>query len=111
MTHNFSLERIESVTYASSDELAWMYKLSPFVWHEGDHFELLLRVVNYSDTPSEKVARIHRGISLDGLAFALGAKPVIAPDDDVTGSYDSGGCEDPSVTSVDGSYYVYYTGW
>jgi predicted GH43/DUF377 family glycosyl hydrolase len=29
----------------------------------------------------------------------------------VPGSYDSGGCEDPSVAYVDGTYYVYYTGW
>jgi predicted GH43/DUF377 family glycosyl hydrolase len=43
--------------------------------------------------------------------FALGAHPVIPPGDDVPGSYDSGGCEDPTVAYVDGVYYVYYTGW
>ena len=110
-THDFSLESIDSVSYACSPELEGMYKLSPFVWREDGHFELLLRVVNYSDNPSEKVARIHRGSSPDGLHFTLGALPVIAPGDDVAGSYDSGGCEDPSVAYVDGSYYVYYTGW
>ena len=110
-THDFVLEAIHPVSYACSSELEGMYKLSPFVWREGDHFELLLRVVNYSDDPSEKVARIHRGLSLDGLNFALGAQPVIPPDDDVPGSYDSGGCEDPTVANVDGSYYVYYSGW
>ena len=88
-----------------------MYKLSPFVWRENDHFELLLRVVNYSDIASEKIARIHRGLSLDGVNFVLGPKPVIGPGEDVPGSYDSGGCEDPTVAAVDGSYYVYYTGW
>lgn len=111
MTHAFSLENVDTVSYACSSELAGMYKLSPFVWRERDHFELLLRVVNYSDTPSEKVARIHRGLSLDGVSFALGARPVISPGDDVPGSYDSGGCEDPTVAFVDSSYYVYYTGW
>lgn len=71
-THDFRLQATDSVSYIGSAELEGMYKLSPFVWREGDHFELLLRVVNYSDNPSEKVARIHRGISLDGLRFALG---------------------------------------
>jgi predicted GH43/DUF377 family glycosyl hydrolase len=108
---DFTLEAIEEVSYVSSPELEAMYKLSPFVWSEDDHFKLLLRVVNYSDNPSEKVARIHRGRSLDGLRFALDPQPVIAPGDDLPGSYDSGGCEDPTVARVDGRYYVYYTGW
>ena len=111
MTHDFTLEQIESVSYACSSELEGMYKLSPFVWRDIEHFELLLRVVNYSDNPAEKVARIHRGISLNGLDFALGTQPVIAPGEDVTGSYDSGGCEDPTVAYVDGRYFVYYSGW
>jgi predicted GH43/DUF377 family glycosyl hydrolase len=110
-THAFSLDALDSVSYACSDELADMYKLSPFVWREDDHFELLLRVVNYSDNPSEKVARIHRGGSFDGLCFILDEQAVIPPGADVPGSYDSGGCEDPTVAWVDGSYYVYYTGW
>jgi len=109
--HDFTLEGVEEVTYASSPELAGMYKLSPFVWKTDDHVELLLRVVNYSDVPSEKVARVHRGLSLDGLRFALGTSPVIAPGEDVENAYDSGGCEDPTVAFVDGTYYVYYTGW
>ena len=37
------------------------------------------------------------------LEFALGAKPVIPLGDDVPGSYDSGGCEDPTVAYVDGA--------
>jgi predicted GH43/DUF377 family glycosyl hydrolase len=110
-THGFTLEHIEEVTYACSAELAGMYKLSPFVWWEGDHFEMLLRVVNYSEVPSEKIARVHRGVSLDGLGFALGGSPVIVPGEDVENAYDSGGCEDPTVAAVDGRYYVYYTGW
>lgn len=111
MTRGFDLERTELITYASSPELEGMYKLSPFVWREHEHFELLLRVVNRSDDPARKVARIHRGISLDGLSFALGAHPVIRPGEDVQGSPDSGGCEDPTVARTDGKYYVYYTGW
>jgi hypothetical protein len=56
-THDFSLLGMDSVSYGCSPELEGMYKLSPFVWREDDHFELLLRVVNYSEVPSEKVAR------------------------------------------------------
>ena len=109
--HDFTLEQTAGVTYACTAELEGMYKLSPFVWREIDHYELLLRVVNYSDTPSEKVARIHRGVHWTVLLFALGAEPVIAPGDDVAGSVDSGGCEDPTVAFFAGQYYVYYTGW
>ncbi|HVA28996.1 MAG TPA: hypothetical protein VNF68_12505, partial [Candidatus Baltobacteraceae bacterium] len=105
------MARLDEVTYMCSDELAAMYKLSPFVWREDDHFELLLRVVNHSDIPSEKVARIHHGSSLDGVRFSLDETPVIAAGPDVPNSDDSGGCEDPTVACVDGVYYVYYTGW
>ncbi|MGC1379792.1 MAG: hypothetical protein WA814_02070 [Candidatus Baltobacteraceae bacterium] len=109
--HDFTLVRLNEVTFVSSGELADTYKLSPCVWLENGRFELLLRVVNRSDKPSEKVARIHYGRSTDGLEFQLDEAPVIAPGPDVPGSYDSGGCEDPTVARVEGEYYVYYSGW
>jgi beta-1,2-mannobiose phosphorylase / 1,2-beta-oligomannan phosphorylase len=110
-THDFRLLRLDEVTFACSEELAGMYKLSPCVWRENGRFELLLRVVNYSDDPSAKVARIHHGSSTDGLHFTLDETPAIPAGPDVLGSYDSGGCEDPTVATVDGTYYVYYSGW
>lgn len=110
-THDFRLVRLDEVTFECSAELEPMYKLSPFVWHDRKDFELLLRVVNYSDDPSQKVARVHYGRSSDGLHFVLGDKPVIAPGPDVPNSYDSGGCEDPTLAEADGTYYVYYSGW
>lgn len=110
-TQDFRLVRLDELTFVSSDELAGMYKLSPCVWQENSHFELLLRVVNYSDNPSEKVARIHHGSSPDGLRFRLDETPVLAPGPDVPNSYDSGGCEDPTIARDGGVYYVYYTGW
>lgn len=88
-----------------------MYKLSPCVWRERDRYSLLVRIVNHSDNPSEKIARIHYGESADGLRFTLDDKPVVAPGPDIPGSYDSGGCEDPTVAFDDGTYYVYYSGW
>src|ERR1700693_4769068 len=108
---DFRLMRLDEVTFDAPPELASMYKLSPFVWREGSSFELLLRVVNYHEDASKKVARIHRGTSSDGLHFVLGEKPVIAPGDDLPDAYDSGGCEDPTVARVDRIYYVYYSGW
>ena len=109
--HHYRVVRLDEMTFAASPELAAMYKLSPFVWREGATFHLLLRVVNVDDDASKKVARIHHGTSTDGLKFRLEEKPVIAPDADEPGSHDSGGCEDPTVARVDGTYYVYYSGW
>ena len=108
---DFSVVRVDEVTFESSDELAGMYKLSPWVWQEHGRFELLLRVVNHADNPADKVARIHHGSSLDGLLFSLRETPAISPGPDVPGAYDSGGCEDPTVARLEGTYYVYYTGW
>lgn len=109
--HDFRLVRLDEVTFECTDELAGMYKLSPCVWRENGRFELLVRVVNYSEVPSEKIARIHHGSSVDGLQFSLDPVPSIAPGADVPGSYDSGGCEDPTLAIVDGTHYVYYSGW
>ncbi|MDQ2865083.1 MAG: hypothetical protein M3R51_02535, partial [Candidatus Eremiobacteraeota bacterium] len=109
--NDFCLASQEELTFLSSGSLASMYKLSPWVWQDGARFDLLLRVVNYSDTPSEKIARIHYGTSADGLVFALDDEPVLRPGPDLRDSYDGGGCEDPTLAYVDGTYYVYYSGW
>jgi predicted GH43/DUF377 family glycosyl hydrolase len=42
------------------------------------------------------------------LCFSMGAQPVIAPG---PGDEDQDGCEDPTLAVVDGTYYVYYSGW
>jgi predicted GH43/DUF377 family glycosyl hydrolase len=108
---DYRLVRLDELTFECSSELAGMYKLSPCVWLENGRFELLLRVVNRSANPAEKVARIHHGWSTDGLHFVLDDTPAIAPGPDVPGACDSGGCEDPTVARVGGAYYVYYSGW
>ena len=108
--HDFRLGSLDEVTFRCSTELDESYKLSPCVWQEDGRFELLLRVVNYSDNPSEKVARIHYGTSTDGLEFTLFDEPAIAPEPDPN-AFDNGGCEDPTLAHVDGTYYVYYSGW
>ncbi|GAC1428902.1 MAG: hypothetical protein NVSMB5_23510 [Candidatus Velthaea sp.] len=109
-THGFRLDDMAEITYDAPPELAGMYKLSPFVWGTGRRFELLLRVVNFHADASRKVARVHYGSSADGLHFVLEPVPVIAPDPNPD-SFDNGGCEDPSLAIVDGTYYVYYSGW
>lgn len=110
MVSGFTVARLDELTFHASPALAQMYKLSPFVWRRDGRFALLLRVVNRSDRPSEKVARIHYGTSDDGLAFVLDDRPVIAPSPE-PGAPDHGGCEDPTRARVDDMDYVYYSGW
>lgn len=100
----------DELVFHCSAGLSGMYKLSPCVWQENGRFDLLLRVVNRSMVASEKVARIHYGTSKDGIEFSLEEAAVISPDPDPN-AFDNGGCEDPTVAYVDGTYYVYYSGW
>jgi beta-1,2-mannobiose phosphorylase / 1,2-beta-oligomannan phosphorylase len=109
-THDFRLLSRKELVFRCPSQLRGMYKLSPCVWCEDGRFDLLLRVVNYSEDPSKKVARIHYGRSTDGLGFLLDADPVIGPTPD-PGAFDNGGCEDPTLARVDSTYYVYYSGW
>jgi predicted GH43/DUF377 family glycosyl hydrolase len=80
------------------------------VWREKDRYHLLLRVVNRNEDASLKVARIHYGTSVDGIHFELEERPVLEPSADPA-AYDNGGCEDPSLATVNSFRYVYYTGW
>lgn len=88
--------------------LSAMYVLSPFVWRSGDHYQVLVRAVNHSPIPADKIARIYPGTSEDGLRFTMGDHPVIAPGPDET---DHDGAEDPTVMVEGGEFHVYYTGW
>ncbi len=104
----FTVEETASLEIRQPGLLAEMYTLSPFVWREDQSYGLLLRVVNRSDIPAEKVSRIYYGTSRDGLAFTVGDQPVIAPG---PGADDRDGCEDPTLATVQGVTYVYYSGW
>ncbi|GAC1521101.1 MAG: glycoside hydrolase family 130 protein [Chloroflexota bacterium] len=105
---SFRIEETASLEIERSASLAEMYTLSPYVWREGKTYGLLLRVVNRSDDPTEKISRIHYGTSDNGLYFTLGDRPVIAPG---PGADDKGGCEDPTLIIVEDVTYVYYSGW
>jgi beta-1,2-mannobiose phosphorylase / 1,2-beta-oligomannan phosphorylase len=94
--------------FEASPHLAAMYHLSPYIWRDKGGYSMLLRVVNRSDVAAEKVARIHFGTSDDGLRFSIEENPVLAPG---PAPEDVDGCEDPTVEELDGTYYVYYTGW
>lgn len=107
-TPGFAVAEIESLELERRSPLAEMYTLSPFVWRQRPQYGLLLRAVNRSTIPAEKVARIYYGHSCNGLRFIMGDHPVIAPG---PGEDDKDGCEDPTLAIVDGTYYVYYTGW
>lgn len=70
------------------------------------------------DDPDEKqigfhTSRLGFATSTDGRHFAIGAKPVLYPDEDSQKSSEwEGGCEDSRLCEgPDGSYYVTYTQW
>lgn len=104
----FAVTYIEALQIDCDPPLSKMYKLSPFVWKTQRGYEMLIRAVPHSEIPAEKIARIYHGWSEDGLRFRMGCEPVIAPGPDED---DLDGCEDPTLAIVDGTYYVYYTGW
>lgn len=104
----FAVTNIEALQLDSRPPLREMYKLSPFVWRTQRGYEILIRAVPHSDNPAEKIARIYHGWSRDGLRFEMSDEPAISPgpaQDDIDG------CEDPTLAIVDGTQYVYYSGW
>jgi predicted GH43/DUF377 family glycosyl hydrolase len=104
----YAIESIATLGLTYAPELEGMYTLSPFVWRDETSYRMLLRLVNRSNDPKQKVARIHAGLSNDGVTFALHNAPAIAPSPD---GPDRAGCEDPTVL-VDGSgLIVYYSGY
>ena len=104
----YKVVKTSKLKLVCSSPLAGMFKLSPFVWKEGGVYKILLRAVNPSEDPTQKVARIYYGTSEDGLSFKMEDGPVIAPG---TNSLDKDGCEDPTVVKTGKNYFVYYTGW
>ncbi|MFN2521203.1 MAG: hypothetical protein ABR525_09175 [Candidatus Limnocylindria bacterium] len=98
----------DELTLERSPLTEQMYVLSPFVFREGSAFHILVRVVNRSERPEEKVARVHYASSGDGLTFRMEDEPVIpaGPEAD-----DHDGAEDPTRLHLDGREIVFYSGW
>lgn len=105
---NYKLIKTETLRLKCSVPLKGMYKLSPYVWKENKSFHMLVRAVNQSDDPLQKVARIYYGHSTDGLHFKMDDGPVLAPG---ISELSKDGVEDPTVVCVPDGYLVYYTGW
>src|SRR5665811_836603 len=105
---NYKLVKKEVLQLECSVPLKGMYKLSPFVWRENDVYRMLVRAVNPSDDPTQKVARIFYGESKDGMNFKMDDGPVIAPG---IATISKDGVEDPTVVHTPYGYLVYYTGW
>ncbi|HEY6736170.1 MAG TPA: hypothetical protein VI322_00485 [Candidatus Saccharimonadia bacterium] len=73
-----------------------------------DGFVMLYRATNdlRSGRAGGYVSRIGLATSTDGLHFDRRPEPFIAPDQ----PYEAGGgCEDPRVTFINGTYYIFYT--
>lgn len=107
-SQRFSIGRTDELVFVCSRPLSEFYILSPCVWKEEDSYHVLVRAVNHSDNPAEKVARIYYGSGASGTKFVMDREPVIPPGSEED---DRDGCEDPTLASGGGSYYVYYSGW
>lgn len=105
----FELVSVAPLVLDRTNRLANMYVLSPFVWHDGERFRVLVRAVpRRDDEPRLKMAEIYHGTSDDGLTFDMDIAPVIFPGPDKA---DLDGCEDPTVLPVRGGVRVWYTGY
>ncbi|HXN08791.1 MAG TPA: hypothetical protein VN860_03935 [Candidatus Acidoferrales bacterium] len=104
----FSIERSDELILHRSDQWRDFYVLSPCVWDEDGRYHALLRVVNPSSDPAEKVSRIFYAAGRSAIEFDMDEKPTIEPG---PAQDDRDGCEDPTLASRHGIYHVYYTGW
>lgn len=112
MTHRprqnkFHVENVQELIIDRPAALKDFYILSPFVWKEGNAYQLLMRMVNRSQVAAEKVARIHYGRGFSKKHFVLEAIPVVKPGP----GEDRDGSEDPTLAKIGDTYYVYYSGW
>lgn len=103
------LDRTEDLTIDATNRLAQMYQLSPFVWHSGARYEILLRAVpSRDDSPALKISEAWWGWSDDGLRFTMDRAPCLWPDPD---GPDRDGCEDPTVVRTADGLHLWYSGW
>lgn len=108
MSEPFTVGSTEDLELERTAPLSEFYLLSPYVWREDSTYHLLVRAVNRSEIASEKVARVYHGIGSTPTHFSIDSEPAIAPGPE---AFDRDGCEDPTAISVDGVYYVFYSGW
>lgn len=105
----WELVSVQRMSLHRSNRLAQMYVLSPYVWHDGERYRLMIRAVpRRDDDPRLKMAEIWHGSSADGLYFDMDPMPIIFPGPDLA---DLDGCEDPTVRIDGGVTRVWYTGY
>lgn len=85
-------------------DLSWCTKkvYNCAVYKDGDTYRMLFRSVG-----NDWISRLGLAESTDGVHFALRNTPVLSPQYD----WEAGGCEDPRMVRIDGTYYVGYTGF
>ncbi len=53
----FTVEQIAPLQLVRTSPLAEMYTLSPFVWHEQERYQMLLRAVNHAEIAAREGGR------------------------------------------------------
>jgi predicted GH43/DUF377 family glycosyl hydrolase len=82
--------------------------LNPSVLYEDGIFRMVYRATNdtHADIPGRYMSSIGYAESTDGINFTRFPDPLIEPDQE----YEKGlGCEDPRVTKIHNTYFMYYT--
>lgn len=107
----YAVEALEDVALDSTGpdgRLVGYDLMSPFVWTEGKHYRLLVRVVPRPLAIGDPTGVIWCADSRDGLSFTMRSEPAITPGPEAV---DAGGCEDPTVVhGTEGAYLIFYTG-
>jgi len=98
----------ELLEFRRPPELEEFFVLSPFAVCVRGRYEMLLRLVNRDEDPSNKISRIHYATSVDGVRFDVGGE-VIAPGS--ADEPDGAGCEDPTVARAGDSLTAFYSGY
>jgi predicted GH43/DUF377 family glycosyl hydrolase len=80
---------------------------NPAAWSDGERVYLLYRAEGPLERPQRAfTSRIGLATSSDGVHFSRRVEPVLIP----TEPYElPGGCEDPRVVQIDGTFYLTYT--
>lgn len=82
--------------------------LNPSVIRVGDTYHMFYRATNATGITQhgQYMSAIGHATSIDGIDFVRDPEPFIV----ATEPYENGrGCEDPRVTYIEGTYYIYYT--
>lgn len=82
--------------------------LNPSVLNQDGQYHMFYRATNGTkpNSTGQYMSSIGYAVSDDGIHFRRNRQPLITPD---TEYENDRGCEDPRVTFIDGTYYIYYT--